>query len=141
MSENKADKCEHFSPQAWECDGVMYATWAYALCPFCNPEIVNEDIGVLPSAPLDVANPKLSDLRGIAELSKYPFGCYNAEHMIAEHMIDEIQALKAKLTLALEALELILPMAKGYAYNNQARSNLAYIESAQDAIKKIKGEA
>ena len=34
----------------------------------------------------------------------------------------------------LEALKLVLPMAKGYAYKNNVGSNMKYIETAEKAI-------
>jgi len=39
----------------------------------------------------------------------------------------------------LEALELVLPMAKGYAFKHDVGNNMKYISQAQQAINKAEG--
>lgn len=36
-----------------------------------------------------------------------------------------------------EALELILPMARGYAHQNRVGNNLAFIQRAEEALAKV----
>lgn len=45
---------------------------------------------------------------------------------------DELPSVK--LQRVVEALELILPMAKAYAHANKVGNNLAFIQSAEDAL-------
>ena len=74
--------------------------------------------------------------------------CWNALEGIPTEEIESVQindkALKdvAETCLEmLEALQLILPMAKGYAYQYPVGSNEAYCEQAKAVIAKVTGEA
>lgn len=46
--------------------------------------------------------------------------------------------IKQAMELALEALTLILPLAKGYAYANPVGSNSAYCSQSESAIAALK---
>jgi hypothetical protein len=54
------------------------------------------------------------------------------------HIADELPSIKSKRLI--EALELILPMAKGYAHANNVGNNLAFIRSAEEALASCKSE-
>lgn len=52
---------------------------------------------------------------------------------------DEIELLRGESTDLLTALELIFPLAKGYAAVNRVGSNARYVEAAEAAISKARG--
>ena len=57
-----------------------------------------------------------------------------------EMLSEKIRRLKKQNELMVEALELILPLAKGYARQYNVGSNHKYIIQAQQALKSAKGE-
>ena len=56
-------------------------------------------------------------------------------HIKNAEYVNEIVTLRADLAKMREALTLILPMAKGYAYQHKVGSNLRYIDIAKSACE------
>lgn len=58
---------------------------------------------------------------------------------ILDYSVEELKNERVRLAKAKEAISLILPMAKGYAYKNDVGSNIKYVRIAEDTLTEIGG--
>lgn len=88
-------------------------------------------------------NPSL-DLDGLEKLAKAANpvarqaswdAFYNAFNpQVAQDLITRVQTAEARLAVVMEALELVLPLAKGYAAEHRVGSNERYVKVAEQAL-------
>ncbi|HEC66999.1 MAG TPA: hypothetical protein ENI23_17115 [bacterium] len=106
-------KCEENTPKCENPPPFGGLCGSFEYCKYCYPKAT-------PTNRLDVIRERL----GYAVTSPFP--------------MEDTSYLIDLLDTALEALELVLPMAKSYVYKNHVGSNRKYIETAEIALTKIR---